>query len=265
MKKLTETQKFLKVVHELRTQCPWDKKQTHQTLAKHLLEESYETIEAIESKNKKAIKEELGDVLLQVALHAEIASEKNGFDFEDVAKFIAEKMVRRHPHIYKNQKVLNYKSHMQNWTALKQKEKPNRSLLEGTPKGLPALQLAQRYGEIASTVGFDWKNGKKVILKVREELRELEIEIQKKSPDGIEEELGDLLFTLASLARHCQIDAEASLRKAAGKFQLRIETMEKEKRKLGKNLSDCTIVELEEAWNMAKTATKKIPVRSKRI
>lgn len=147
----------------------------------------------------------------------------------------------------------------------KTKEKPNRSLLEGTPKGLPALQLAQRYGEIASTVGFDWKNGKKVMLKVREELRELEIEIQKKSPDGIEEELGDLLFTLASLARHCQIDAEASLRKAAGKFQLRIETMEKEKRKLGKNLSDCTIVELEEAWNMAKTATKKIPVRSKRI
>lgn len=124
MKKLTETQKFLKVVHELRTQCPWDKKQTHQTLAKHLLEESYETIEAIESKNKKAIKEELGDVLLQVALHAEIASEKNGFDFEDVAKFIAEKMVRRHPHIYKNQKVLNYKSHMQNWTALKQKKSP---------------------------------------------------------------------------------------------------------------------------------------------
>lgn len=256
MKKLTETEKLLKVVHELRTQCPWDKKQTHQTLAKYLLEEAYETVDAIHSKNKMALKEELGDVLLQVALHSEIASEKKSFSFEDVAKNISEKMIRRHPHIYAKEKVLDYKAHQKSWTALKQKEKPKRTLLEGTPKGLPALQLSQRYGEIASSVGFDWKNEKQVMAKVREELTELKNAIADKSTENIEEELGDLLFTLTSLARHCHVDAEASLRKAAHKFQLRIEQVEKDKKAEKKNLADCSSKELEAAWKKAKQKLK---------
>jgi len=256
MKKLTETEKLLKVVHELRTQCPWDKKQTHQTLAKYLLEEAYETVDAIQSKNKTALKEELGDVLLQVVLHSEIASEKNSFNFEDVAKYISEKMIRRHPHIYAKEKVLDYKEHQKSWTALKQKEKPNRTLLEGTPKGLPALQLSQRYGEIASSVGFDWKNEKQVMAKVREELTELKNAIADQSTEAIEEELGDLLFTLTSLARHCHVDAEASLRKAAQKFQLRIEQVEKIKKAEKKKLTDCSSKELEAAWEKAKQKLK---------
>lgn len=263
MKNLKETQKLLKVVHDLRTQCPWDRKQTHQTLAKYLLEEAYETVDAIQSKNKHSLKEELGDVLLQVALHSEIASEKNKFNFEDVAKYIAEKMVRRHPHIYAKEKVLDYKSHMKNWTALKQKEKPKRKLLEGTPKGLPALQLAQRYGEIASSVGFDWDTVHPVFVKVKEELKELQSALTKKNKANIEEELGDLLFTLTSLARHCQVDAEACLRKSATKFQVRIEQIEKDKKKGKKTLAECTPQELEAAWQKVKRLEKKKKIISR--
>jgi MazG family protein len=257
MKKLKETEKLLKVVHDLRTQCPWDKKQTHQTLAKYLLEEAYETVDAILKKNRSLLKEELGDVLLQVALHSEIASEKKQFTFEDVAKHISEKMIRRHPHIYANEKVLDYKSHMKNWTALKQKEKPKRSLLDGTPKGLPALQLAQRYGEIASSVGFDWENPKQVFKKIREELKELEAAMEKGRSLEIEEEIGDLLFAITSLARHQQLDAEASLRKSASKFKMRLERIEKEMRKKNKALVECSAKELEAAWKRAKIKTKK--------
>ncbi|MFM8316657.1 MAG: nucleoside triphosphate pyrophosphohydrolase [Deltaproteobacteria bacterium] len=246
---------MLKVVHDLRTQCPWDRKQTHQTLAKYLLEEAYEAVDAIHSKNKTALKEELGDVLLQVALHSEIAAEKNKFNFEDVAEYISEKMIRRHPHIYAKEKVLDYKSHMKNWTALKQKEKPKRKLLEGTPKGLPGLQLSQRYGEIASSVGFDWNNEKQVMKKVREELQELQKAIAQKSKEDTEEELGDLLFTLTSLARHCHVDAEASIRKAAEKFRRRIETVEKIKKKQKKTLGECTPQELEAAWKKVKKSS----------
>jgi len=264
MKKLKETEKLLKVVNDLRTQCPWDRKQTHQSLAKYLLEEAYEAVDAIHSKNKNSLKEELGDVLLQVALHSEIASEKNVFDFEDVAKYISDKMIRRHPHIYAKEKVLDYKSHMKNWTALKQKEKPKRSLLEGTPKGLPALQLSQRYGEIASSVGFDWNNEKQAMTKVKEELKELQNAIAENSPISVEEELGDLLFALTSLARHCHIDAEASLRKSAAKFKLRLETIEKEKKAEGKALSDCTSQELEYAWMHAKKMLSKKSAKRKK-
>lgn len=264
MKKLKETQKLLKVVNDLRTQCPWDKKQNHQSLAKYLLEEAYEAVDAIHSKNKTALKEELGDVLLQVALHSEIASEKGVFNFEDVAKYISEKMIRRHPHIYAKEKVLDYKSHMKNWTSLKQQEKPKRTLLEGTPKGLPALQLSQRYGEIASSVGFDWENEKEVMAKVKEELQELERAISKKSAQSIEEEVGDLLFTLTSLARHYHIDAEASLRKSAAKFKARIEWVEKEQRIQKKLLSDCTAQELEKSWLRAKAELKRKNIKRRK-
>ncbi len=264
MKKLKETQKLLKVVNDLRTQCPWDRKQTHQSLAKYLLEEAYETVDAIHSKNRNALKEELGDVLLQVALHSEIASEKKAFDFEDVAEYISKKMIRRHPHIYAKEKVLDYKSHMKNWTALKQKEKPKRSLLEGTPKGLPALQLSQRYGEIASSVGFDWNNEKQVMSKVKEELKELQNAIAEKSTPSIEEELGDLLFTLTSLARHYHIDAEASLRKSAQKFQERLEAIEREKKLQNKGLVDCTPEELEIAWEEVKLKLDKKSLKTRK-
>lgn len=256
-KSLSETRNLLKVVHDLRTKCPWDKKQTHKTLAKYLLEEAYETVDAIQSDKSESLKEELGDVLLQVALHAEIASEKKRFNFEDVAKHISHKMIRRHPHIYAKQKVLDYKAHQKNWTALKQKEKPKRRLLEGTPKGLPALQLAQRYGEIASSVGFDWSHPEPVMKKVFEELKELQLVVKTRRKDKLEEELGDLLFSLTSLARHFHIDAEASLRKSAAKFKRRLENIEVAKKKENKTLVECSSQELEAAWQLSKAKLKR--------
>lgn len=155
---LKETQRLLKVVGELRKKCPWDRKQTHQTLVPYMLEEAYETVDAIETKKPDLLREELGDVLLQIALHAEIAREKGRFSFEDVAKSITDKMIHRHPDIYQKTRVRDMKDHLRNWTRLKNQEKPKRGLLQGIPKALPSLQRAQRYGEIASSVGFDWKD-----------------------------------------------------------------------------------------------------------
>src|SRR5688572_12086259 len=157
MDSLKETQRLLEVVHDLRTKCPWDRKQTHKTLVPYLLEEAYETIDAIDGGSPDEFREELGDFLLQVRLHAGNATERMGFRFEDVAKAIADKMVRRHPHIYGDVKYTSPKQHKKLWTELKAKEKPKRSRLDGIPRAMPALQLSQRYGEIASSVGFDWK------------------------------------------------------------------------------------------------------------
>lgn len=251
---LSETQRFLKVVHDLRTKCPWDKKQTHTTLQRYMLEEAYEAANAIEEKDMDSLREELGDVLLQIALHSEIASEKGHFTFEEVAQGIADKMIHRHPHVYKKTKVLTESEHLKNWNRLKQEEKPKRYLLEGIPVVLPALQLSQRYGEMASSVSFDWKTPDQVFEKVKEELGEFEAELERTNPDKekMAMELGDLLFTLANLARHLDLDAEVSLRKSAQKFASRFTKMEERKRREGKKLDECSLDELESAWNEIK-------------
>jgi tetrapyrrole methylase family protein / MazG family protein len=223
-----ETAKLLQVVHELRTQCPWDKKQTHKTLLPYLLEEAYESAEAIREANPDSLREELGDLLLQIALHSEIASEKGWFTFEDVSRGIREKMVRRHPHVYAKEKALSKKAQSARWTQLKQSEKPKRKRLEGTPKSMPALMLAQRYGEIAASVGFDWKGVSGVFDKLAEEIKELRAEIRKpkKSKRRIQEELGDMLFCMANLARHLGVSAEEAGRVASLKFAKRFESIE---------------------------------------
>ena len=254
---LPETQRLLEVVHTLRRKCPWDKKQTHHSLIRYFLEETYEAVEAIETKDDKALKEELGDVLLQVALHCEIARQRGKFSFEEVAESISDKMVRRHPHVYQNVKVRNEKEHQRNWSKLKEKEKPNRGLLDGIPKSMPALQLAQRYGEIAGSVGFDWDSAAPVFEKVKEEIAELEAELKARrkkqaSPKRVAEELGDVLFTLANLARHLSIDSEGALKRAADKFSRRFRAIEIKKRGEGKRLADCSMEELEDAWNQVK-------------
>ncbi|NBV50188.1 nucleoside triphosphate pyrophosphohydrolase [bacterium] len=249
----TETLAFLDVVRELRQKCPWDKKQTHTSLSKYLLEEAYEAAEAMNSDDPEALKEELGDVLLQVALHSEIASEKKWFDFESVAEAISEKMIRRHPHVFGDAEIKDYASHMKNWTRLKQKEKPQKKILEGIPKAMPALQLAQRYGEITSSVGFDWKKTSEVIKKVKEELKELEAEIKSnQSKKRIEEELGDVLFALAQVARHLGTDAERSLKVSSSKFAHRFEKLENKINQKGKKISDLSEVQLEKEWQSIK-------------
>jgi len=248
-----ETVKFLEVVHELRQKCPWDKKQTHASLSRYLLEEAYEAVETMNPPKRESLKEELGDVLLQVALHSEIASEKKWFDFEEVAKSISEKMIRRHPHVFSNVKVKDAKAVVENWSKLKQKEKPKKKIMEGIPKAPPSLQLAQRYGEIASSVGFDWTRVKEVMAKVKEELSELEHEIESAgSLSKVEEELGDLLFTLAQLGRHLGVDSERSLRTSNTKFLNRFEKLEKRLRSQGKQFTDLSEKALEREWQAIK-------------
>lgn len=256
-----ELQRLIEIVTELRAKCPWDRKQTHRSLLRYLLEEAYETVEAIESGSKDALREELGDLLLQVVLHAEIARGKGNFSIEDVARGIADKMVRRHPHVFGDEVGLSDRDHQKRWTELKKKEKPDRGLLAGQPKGMPSLQLAQRYGEIAGTVGFDWQNAKQVWQKVEEELDELKTEVKRRRPDkkAMQEELGDLFFSLSQLARHLGLDAEAAARQSTVKFSDRFERVEKEYRQRDEKLTDASIAELEAAWQRA----KKVKGRSK--
>jgi MazG family protein len=243
---------FKKTVKNLRKKCPWDKKQNHSSLTKYLVEETYEAIEAIENKNPKKIEEELGDVLLQVFLHAEIASEKKHFDIFSIAKKIDQKMKVRHPHIYGDLKYKDYKTHIKNWNNSKTKENPKKSLLEGTPKSMPALLLAQRYGEVAAGVGFDWPNIQGVIDKVTEECLELKKEIKNKNKKKMEMEFGDLLFTLTRLASYLKVDAEKALKISSDKFYKRFSALELEFSKKGKKLSDSTIAEMEKVWQQVK-------------
>ncbi len=247
-RRLNETENFLSVVHQLRKRCPWDKKQTHRTLARYLIEEAYEVVAAIEAGDESGLCEELGAVLLQVALHAEIANEKKKFSFESVSEQIADKMVRRHPHVFKGKKALNYKEHLKNWTLTKAKEKPKKSLLAGIPLALPSLQMAQRYGEIAGSVGFDWDSSREVMQKVDEELKEL----KSASAKTQEEEIGDLLFTLAQLCRHLKLDAEAVLRKSNKKFASRFEGTVKKARKKKADLTQLKPSEWDALWQSLK-------------
>lgn len=254
MSELKETRRLLKVVHDLRTQCPWDRKQTHRTLLPYLVEESYEAVEALQSGNTQEMREELGDLLLQIALHAEIAGEKGRFNFEEVARGIADKMIRRHPHVYGDEKAADAAQHKANWTKLKEKEKGNRLLLEGTPRSMPSLTLAQRYGEIAGSVDFDWENAEQVLAKLDEEIAELKRALRKRKgrKAAVREEMGDVFFTLANLARHLGLDAEATSKAGALKFAKRFTRLERFVRRAGKRITDANRGEMEKAWKAIK-------------
>ena len=251
---LKETRRLLDIVRRLRKECPWDRKQTHKTLIPYLIEEAYETVDAIRATGTRGLREELGDLLLQVALHSEIASERGDFSFEDVAQSISKKMIHRHPHVFSKVEYRDLATHLKNWTRLKQKEKPKQSLLEGIPKAMPGLQIAQRYGEIASSVGFDWKVASKVVSKIKEELGELERELRRSRPrkESIEMELGDLLFTVADLARHLRCDAETAVKRSSSKFYERFNRMESMVKRDGGALEKCTPAELERYWEKCK-------------
>lgn len=258
-KPLPEISRLVHVVSRLRKECPWDRKQTHKSLLPYLIEEAHEAYEAIQAKNFPMMKEELGDLLLQVVLHSEIAQEKKAFDLEEVARATADKMVRRHPHVFapglsRAAEKGSAKGHSQRWLQLKKKEKPNRTLLEGVPKSLPSLQVAGRYGEIASSVGFDWKNDKQVWAKVEEELGELQEELKRRKRDKkrVEEELGDLFFALSQMARHLGLDAESCAKNGAKKFFQRFTMVEKSLKGQGREPLECSPAELEEEWEKAK-------------
>lgn len=244
---------LLRVMERLRAPdgCPWDREQTHETLKTQLLEECYEVLEAIEDRDTKGLQEELGDVLLQVVFHAQLAKERGSFDFDKVAQGIADKLIRRHPHVFGDQKLETSEQVLETWQQLKQKEKPERtSVLDGVPKTLPALMHAQEIQKKAARVGFDWKESREVMEKVREEVHELEEVLDDQ--EKFEDEVGDLLFVAVNLARHGKIDAEEACRKATQKFIERFKTVEKLRENNGKPWEAFTPTELEALWQEAK-------------
>ncbi|MBI5951587.1 MAG: nucleoside triphosphate pyrophosphohydrolase [Chloroflexi bacterium] len=254
----TSFEAFGEIVAHLRAPdgCPWDKKQTHQTLRTHLLEESYETLTAMDENDSHGMREEFGDLLLQIMLNAQIATETDEFTMAQVVKGIYDKIVRRHPHVFGNVEVDSVDGVLQNWEKLKEKERKEngkaeqeKGLLDGIPSALPALTQAQEYQDRAARVGFDWPEVGGVLDKVREEIEEV------KNAQNLEEvtsELGDLFFVLVNLARWRKVDAESALRGTNLKFKKRFGFVEQGAKKQGRNLSDMTLEEMDAFWNEAK-------------
>jgi MazG family protein len=245
--------RLLKIMDELREQCPWDKKQTIESLRHLTIEETYELSDAIIEHDMLSVKKEIGDILLHLVFYAKIASEKNEFDITDVINSLCDKMILRHPHIYGDTKVNSAEDVMQNWEKIKLNQEGNRSVLSGVPKGLPALIKAERIQEKARGAGFDWENKEQVLEKVHEEMNELHEEvIANKSAEKTEEEFGDLMFALVNYARFLNISPETALEKANKKFMRRFEFIEDKIREQGKNITESNITEMDGFWNEAK-------------
>lgn len=251
----TSFEAFAEIVAHLRAPdgCPWDKEQTHQTLRKHLLEESYETLSAMDANDVDGMREEFGDLLLQIILNSYIAYQDREFTFTEVVKHIYDKIVRRHPHVFGNLKLDGVEGVLQNWEKLKEKErkgkKEEKGILDGIPAALPALSQAQEYQDRAARVGFDWPEIEGVLDKIREEIEEIKTAA---NPEQVRAELGDLFFVLVNLARWRDVDAESALREANMKFKKRFAYVEKGAKEQGRNLSDMKLEEMDSFWNEAK-------------
>jgi len=232
--------------------CPWDRKQNHRTLRPMILEEVYELLEAIDQGDDHALREELGDVLLHIIFHAQLARERKAFDFRAVARELADKLVRRHPHVFGRERLTSSSQVLKRWHQLKQEEKPaRRSSLDGIPRHLPALLRAQNLQKRAARVGFEWPDPSRGIpAKIREELREL-CQTKGRGP-SFARELGDLLFTLVNLARHRKVDAESACRDAAERFARRVRLIENALAKKGLKTTDLTPPQLDREWKKAK-------------
>ena len=242
---------LVKIMDDLREKCPWDKKQTIETLRPLTIEETYELTDAITNNDWKGIKEELGDLMLHLLFYAKIGAEQNQFTLQEVLEGISEKLIYRHPHIYGDVKVNNEDDVKKNWEQLKMREgKP--SVLSGVPEGLPAVIKATRIQDKARQVGFEWDNKEDVWKKVEEEMGELHEAIAHKNINHIEEEFGDVLFSLINYARFLQIDAEGALEKTNKKFIFRFKLMEEAARNNGKNLADLSLEEMDALWNEIK-------------
>jgi tetrapyrrole methylase family protein / MazG family protein len=247
---------LVEIMARLRMSCPWDREQTHRTLVPYLIEETFEVVEAIEISHLEGLCEELGDLLLQVLFHAQLATEVGKFSIADVVDALSNKMVRRHPHVFGDAVIEDVDAQWRNWERLKALEKTGReraSRLDGIPKHLGALQRGQRMQEKAARVGFDWPNVQGVLDKLSEELREL-AEARRNPQDDprVREELGDVFFTLVNLARALGIDAETAMREANEKFYRRFAFMESHAAADGKSIADLDADELEELWQLAK-------------
>ena len=243
--------RLVKIMDELRAQCPWDKKQTIHTLRSLTIEETYELADAITESNWKEIREELGDILLHIVFYAKIASEQKQFSLEDVINGVCEKLIFRHPHIYGDVQVKNEDDVKRNWEKLKLKE-GKKSVLGGVPSALPATVKAMRLQEKAKQVGFEWDNRGQVWEKVEEEMGELQEAIAQGDAESIEGEYGDLVFSLINYARFLHIDAENALERTNKKFIDRFTRMEQAAISGGRNLSEMSLEEMDEIWNDVK-------------
>ena len=244
--------RLLTIMDELREQCPWDKKQTLESLRHLTIEETYELGDAILDNDLTEVKKELGDVLLHIVFYAKIGSETGDFDIADVANGICEKLISRHPHIYGDVMVENEEDVKRNWENLKLKE-GNKSVLGGVPKSLPALVKANRIQDKVAGVGFDWEEPQQVFDKVKEELAELQFEVEKADQDKMESEFGDVLFSMINYARFLNINPENALERTNKKFIKRFQYLEEKSKQLGKPLSDMTLSEMDLYWEEAKT------------
>ena len=243
--------RLLNIMDDLREKCPWDQKQTFESLRHLTIEETYELADAILENDLQEIKKELGDVLLHIVFYAKIGSEKNAFDIADVANSISDKLISRHQHIYRDVKVENETDVKRNWEQLKLKE-GKKSVLEGVPKSLPAVVKASRIQEKVAGVGFDWEKPEQVWEKVQEELAELNDELKIGNNANIEKEFGDVLFSMINYARFIGVNPENSLEKTNKKFINRFQFLEKETKKEGKKLSEMSLTEMDIYWKKSK-------------
>ncbi len=253
-----EFERLVHIMNRLRQPdgCPWDRKQTHRSLRQYLLEEAYETLEALDEENYEALKEELGDLLLQIVFHAQLAQEEGHFTIEDVVRGISDKLVRRHPNVFGNVVIKTAEEQSKNWELLKKKE-GRTSAIEGVPKELSALLRAWRLQQKAAQVGFDWDNLADVWAKVEEELTELRLATDSGDSDRIEDEFGDVLFALVNLSRFLKVNPEDALRRTVNKFVRRFQQVEATLRERGKSPEESNLAEMDAIWNAVKQKEKK--------
>lgn len=247
-------EKLVEIMEKLRGEngCPWDRAQKREDLKTYLLEETYEVLDAIEKKDDEKLKEELGDLLLQIVFHCQIAKEEGKFDIENVARKINEKLIRRHPHVFGDLKVKTPEKVVLNWEKIKKSENESGSVLDGVPKTLPALLKSYRLQEKAKRVGFDWEKIEDVEKKVMEEFRELKDAISSKDRDKIREEIGDLLFAIVNISRFLNIDPEDALQHSNEKFIRRFKEIESKAKEMGKELYSMTLEEMDILWEKVK-------------
>lgn len=250
-------ERLLRLMRTLRSAkgCPWDREQTHRSLKQNLVEESYEVLDAIDRGDADHLAEELGDLLLQVVFHAQIASESGRFTFDDVARHIADKLVRRHPHVFGDVKVSGSADVLRNWDRIKRSEKEGapRSVIAGIPRHLPALHKAQQVQKRVARVGFDWDAAHQVVDKIEEELAEVRQAMRSGRPRHVREEIGDLLFAVVNLSRFLGHSAEEALDETIAKFTRRFQAVEQRLHRQGRKVTDCRLAELDALWDAVKT------------
>lgn len=240
------------ITRRLRAECPWDREQTHASMRRYLIEEAYETVAAIDAGDDRELKEELGDILLHVFMHALIAEERGAFRLADVAAHVSDKLVRRHPHVFGAREVAGAEEVVTNWETIKGQEGAGKLLMEGVPKALPAMMRAHRIQDRARSVGFEWEDAAGVVDKIAEETEELRREVAAGDRERLKHELGDLMFSLVNLCRYMEIDPQDALNATNDEFIRRFHIMQAALRGRGKELAQCTLDEMEAAWQAAK-------------